>query len=215
MESMLVIGAGRFGSKLAEKLTELGDEVLVVDVSEEKIDQIAPRVTRAQIGDCMDSAVLEELGVRNFDICFVCISDNFQSSMEITSQLKELGARYVVSKTDRELHARLLMKIGADDVVFPERDMAKRTAVRYSTNGVFDYIELSPEYAITEIEPPSAWIGKALKELDLRSRCQINIIGLRSGAKVEPILSPDYVFKKDERVYISGPQKQVLKFIKK
>lgn len=212
---MLVIGAGRFGSKLAEMLTELGDEVLVVDSDEDKINQLAPRVTRAQIGDCMDRAVLEELGVRNFDICFVCISSNFQSSMEITSLLKELGARYVVSKTDRELHERLLLKIGADEAVFPERDMAKRTAVRYSTNGVFDYIELSPEYAITEIEPPEAWLGKPLSALDLRSRYGINIIGVRSGAKVEPVTDAAYIFKKGERVYISGTQKVLMRFVKR
>ena len=211
---MLVIGAGRFGSKLAEMLTELGDEVLVVDMDEDKINRIAPRVTRAQIGDCMDRAVLEELGVRNFDICFVCISGNFQSSMEISSLLKELGARFVVSKTDRELHERLLLKIGADETVFPERDMAKRTAVRYSTNGVFDYIELSPEYAITELEPPLTWRGKRLRELDLRQRYGINIIGVRIGAKVEPVTDAEYVFKKEERVYVSGPQKTLLKLVK-
>jgi trk system potassium uptake protein TrkA len=144
MRTMLVIGAGRFGSKLAVKLKELGNEVMLVDVNEEAVQKLAPFVTRVQIGDCMDRDVLAELGVRNFDVCFVCISDNFQSSMEITSLLKELGAPYVVAKSDREIHAGLLKKIGADDVVYPERDMAQRTAVRYSARGAFDYIELSP-----------------------------------------------------------------------
>ena len=215
MQSMLVIGAGRFGSNLAVTLTALGNEVLVVDSDEDSIDKLSDRVTRAQIGDCMDINVLEDLGVRNFDVCFVCISDNFQSSMEITSLLKELGARYVVSKSDRELHAGLLKKIGADDVVYPERDMAKRTAVRYSTNGAFDYIELSPEYAITEIEPPAAWIGRCIRDLNVRLHHNVNIIGVRVGATVKPIVSAEYVFNTDEHIYIAGEQKQILKLIKK
>ena len=123
MRSMLVIGAGRFGSNLAKKLTELGNEVLVVDTDENAINDLVPYVTRAQIGNCMDKSVLLSLGVRNFDICFVCISENFQSSMEISSLLKEIGAQYVVSKADREIQADLLLKIGADEVVYPELDM--------------------------------------------------------------------------------------------
>ena len=215
MQSMLVIGAGRFGTNLALTLMELGNEVLVVDTDEETINKIAPSVTRAQVGDCMDRDVLEELGVRNFAVCFVCISDNFQSSMEITSLLKELGAPDVVAKSDREIHARLLKKIGADDVVYPERDMARRTAVKYSTNGAFDYIELSPEYVITEIVPPDAWIGHTIKELDVRLHHNVNIIGVRHGARIHPMVSADYMFSKDEHVYIAGEQKNVLKLIKK
>jgi len=215
MRSMLVIGAGRFGKNLAITLTELGNEVLVVDVDEEEIGKIAPRVTRAQVGDCMDTEVLRELGVRNFDVCFVCIGENFQSSMEITSRLKELGAGCVVSKSDRDIHAELLKKIGADDVVYPERDMAHRTAFRYSANGAFDYIELSPEYAVMEINPPASWVGHEIRQLDVRLRHNVNIIGVRRGTHVLPTISADYVFQKDEHIVLAGEQRNILKLIEK
>lgn len=215
MRSMLVIGAGRFGKNLAVKLAELHNEVMLVDVDEEAVQKLEPFVTRVQIGDCMDRDVLAGLGVRNFDICFVCISDNFQSSMEITSLLKEMGAPYVVSKSDREIHAELLKKIGADDVVYPERDMAQRTAVRYSARGAFDYIELSPEYAIMEVEPPESWIGRNIRELDVRTRHRVNVIGVRNGKHILPLISADHVFQKQEHIIVAGEQKDILKMINK
>lgn len=215
MRSMLVIGAGRFGKNLAVKLAELHNEVMLVDVDEEAVHKLEPFVTRVQIGDCMDRDVLSELGVRNFDVCFVCISDNFQSSMEITSLLKELGAPYVVAKSDREIHADLLKKIGADDVVYPERDMAQRTAVRYSAKGAFDYIELSEEYAIMEIEPPDDWNGRNIRELDVRTRHRVNVIGVREGKHILPLISADHVFSEQEHIIVAGEQKDILKMISK
>jgi trk system potassium uptake protein TrkA len=212
---MLVIGAGRFGKNLAVKLAQLHNEVMLVDVDEEAVQKLAPFVTRVQIGDCMDRDVLSELGVRNFDVCFVCISDNFQSSMEIPSLLKELGAPYVVAKSDREIHADLLKKIGADDVVYPERDMARRTAVRYSARGAFDYIELSPEYAIMEIEPPDDWIGRNVRELDVRTKHRINVIGIRTGKHILPLLSADHIFSKQEHIIVAGEQKDILNVMNK
>lgn len=215
MRTMLVIGAGRFGKNLAIKLTELHNEVMLVDMDEEAVHKLEPYVTRVQIGDCMDRDVLQELGVRNFDVCFVCISDNFQSSMEITSLLKELGAPYVVAKSDREIHADLLKKIGADDVVYPERDMAQRTAVRYSAKGAFDYIELSPEYAIMEIQPPEDWNGRNIRELDVRTRHRVNVIGVRAGKHILPLISADHVFSEEEHIIVAGEQKDILKMISK
>lgn len=215
MRSMLVIGAGRFGKNLAIKLTELHNEVMLIDVDGEAIEKLQPFVTRVQIGDCMDMDVLSELGVRNFDVCFVCISDNFQSSMEITSMLKELGAKYVVAKSDGDSHTNLLKKIGADDVVCPERDMAQRTAVRYSAKGAFDYIQLSPEYAIMEIEVPENWVGKSVRELDVRTKHRINIIGVRNENHVIPLISADYVFNAQGHIIISGEQKDILKMLSK
>ena len=215
MRTMLVIGAGRFGKNLAVKLTELHNEVMLVDMNEEAVQKLEPLVTRVQIGDCIDKDVLAELGVRNFDVCFVCISNHFQSSMEITSLLKELGAPYVVAKSDREIHAELLKKIGADDVVYPERDMAQRTAVRYSSKGAFDYIELSPEYAIMEIEVLDDWIDKNIRELNVRTLHRINVIGIRSGKNILPFLSTDHVFHAKEHIIIAGEQKDILKLINK
>jgi len=209
MRSVLIIGAGRFGGNLAEKLVDLKNEVMLVDRNEEVINRLAPKVTRAQIGDCMDKDVLAALGVRNFDICFVCISDNFQSSMEITSLLKELGASYVVPKCDGDLHAELLLKIGADEVVYPERDMAWRTAARFSAKGAFDYIELSPEYALIEIAPPASWVGHSLKELNVRSQYGFNVIGVRVNGKVIPLTSAEHIFREDGHVLITGSQDQI------
>jgi len=215
MRSMLVIGAGRFGTNLAIKLKELGNEVMIVDINEEAVHKLAPFVTRVQIGDCMDQDVLTALGVRNFDVCFVCISDNFQSSMEITSLLKELGAPYVVAKSDREVHADLLKKIGADDVVYPERDMAQRTAVRYSARGAFDYIELSPEYAIMEIVSPEDWVGHNIRDLNVRIKHKINVIGVRTGKHILPLISADHVFDSQEHIIVAGEQKDILKIMNK
>ncbi len=215
MRSMLVIGAGRFGKNLAIKLAELHNEVMLVDVNEEAVQKLEPFVTRVQIGDCMDRDVLAELGVRNFDVCFVCISDNFQSSMEITSLLKELGAPCVVSKSDREIHADLLKKVGADDVVYPERDMAQRTAVRYSAKGAFDYIELSPEYVIMEVEAPEGWVGRNIRELDVRTKHRVNVIGVRTEKHILPLISADHVFKNKEHMIVAGEQKDILKMISK
>lgn len=215
MRSMLVIGAGRFGRHLSIKLAELGNEVMVVDKDEEAVTKLAPHVTRAQIGDCMDEEVLRSLGVGNFDVCFVCISDNFQSSLEITSLLKELGARTVISKTDRDIHAKFLLKIGADDVVYPERDMAQRTANKYSSPNVFDYIELTPEYVIFEMFAPEAWVGRSIRELDVRSKHSINIIGTKRGETVLPITDADYVFSPCEHLLVVGYRKDILRLMDK
>ena len=209
MRSMLVIGLGRFGTHLALKLMELGNEVMIIDKDEESVNNLASQVTRAQIGDCMEEAVLKGLGVSNFNVCFVCISDDFQSSLEITSLLKEFGATHVVSKTNRDIHAKFLLKVGADEVIYPERDMARRAAVKYSAKNAFDYIELTPEYAVFEIEVPSYWVGKTLKQLDVRSKHNINVIGSKSAGKVIPITSADYIFLSGEHLLVAGSKKDL------
>ena len=210
MRSMLVIGLGRFGGHLARKLSDLGNEVMVVDMDEEAVEKLAPHVTWAQVGDCMDVDTLRSLGVSNFDICFVCISNNFQSSLEITSLLKDLGAPCVISKTDRDIHAKFLRKIGADDVVYPERDMAQRTAVRYSAHNAYDYIELTSEYAIFELRVPSAWVGKTIREVDVRAHHNINIIGYKEGERIIPIIDPAHVFTEREHLLVAGAKKDLL-----
>ncbi|MGM0395871.1 MAG: potassium channel family protein [Bacillota bacterium] len=215
MKSMMVIGLGRFGTHLAIKLAELGNEVMVVDTDEESVDKIAHLVTKAQIGDCKDEDVLRSLGVRNFDICFVCISENFQSSLEITSLLKDLGAPYVISKTDRDIHAKFLLKIGADDVVYPERDMAQRTAVKYSSSLALDYIELTEEYAISEIMVPDSWKGKTISKLNVRSVYNVNVIGFKINSHVTPMIDAGYTFGGDEHILIAGSKKDILRLMEK
>lgn len=214
MKSILVIGLGRFGMHLAKKLMEFGNEVMVVDWNEELVDDIAPFVTKAQIGDCMDIDVLKSLGVRNFDICFVCISENFQSSLEITSQLKELGAPYVISKADRDIHAKFLLKIGADDIIYPERDMAQRAAVRYSASNAFDYMELTPEYAIFEIKAPDNWVNKSIGELMIRSKYNVNVVGIKKDRyMIMPITNPEYSFNAEDHIIVAGAKKDLLKLV--
>ena len=213
MKSMMVIGLGRFGTHLAIKLAELGNEVMVVDTDEESVDKIAHLVTKAQIGDCKDEDVLRTLGVSNFDICFVCISENFQSSLEITSLLKDLGAPYVISKTDRDIHAKFLLKIGADDVVYPERDMAQRTAVKYSSSLALDYIELTEEYAISEILVPDGWKDKTITELNVRSVYNVNVIGFKINSHVTPMINAGYTFSGDEHILIAGSKKDIIRLM--
>ncbi len=210
MKTILVIGLGRFGRHLSLKLMELGNEVMVVDIDEEAVEKVAPFVTDSRIGDCQDEEVLQELGVGNFDLCFVCISNDFQGSLEVTYLLKELGARYVVSRADRESQTKFLQKIGADEVIHPEKDMAQRTAVKFSARNSFDYIEMSPDYAICELKVPGSWIGKTVAEIDVRSKHNINIIGIKNNGATTPFVSPNHVFLKDEHLVISGAKKDGL-----
>ena len=151
MKSILIIGMGRFGRHLCKNLSQLGNQVMIVDEKEENLEEMLPYVVSAKIGDCTNESVLKSLGISNFDLCFVCIGTNFQSSLEITSLVKELGGRHVVSKANRDIHAKFLLRNGADEVIYPDRDIAEKLAVRYSANHVFDYIELTEEYSIYEI----------------------------------------------------------------
>ena len=212
--TFLVIGLGRFGRNLALKLMDSGSEVMVIDSDEEAVNRIAPYVTQAKIGDCMDEEVLRSLDVAGFDFCFVCISDNFQSSLEITSLLKELGAPMVISKADKDLHARLLLKIGADEVVFPERDMAQRTAMRFSVNGALEYIELAPGYAIFELDVPDDWAGMTLLELDIRKRWNVNVIGRKEDGAILPLDAAQFKFKADTHILVAGRPDDVAKMVK-
>ena len=171
MKSVLIIGTGKFGKSLALKMAELGNEVMVVDKEENELRDISDYVTSAQVADCMDESVLKALGINNFDICFVCIGDNFQSSLEITSLLKDNGAKHVVSKADRDIHAKFLLRNGADEVIFPEKDMAIRAAYRFSAHHMFDYIQLSQDYSICEIDTPE----KLDRKDDIPGKCKIQI----------------------------------------
>lgn len=204
MKSILVIGLGRFGRHLSLKLMELGNEVMAIDENEEAVEKVAPFVTAARIGDCQDVEVLAELGVNNFDICFVCISDDFQSSLEITYALKEMGARYVIARADRDAQTKFLQKIGADEVIHPEKEMAQRTAVKYSARSAFDYIELTPEYAIFEIQTPKVWLGKTVVEAEIRTKHNVNIIGIKSNGVITPMVSSDHMFTEEEHLIIAG-----------
>ncbi|MDR1599498.1 MAG: TrkA family potassium uptake protein [Oscillospiraceae bacterium] len=207
MKNVLVIGVGRFGKHLAVKMTELGSQVMVVDKQEERVNDLLGRVTRAQIGDCMDEKLLGSLGVGNFDLCFVCIGGSFQASLEITSLLKDLGARHVVAKADREIHEKFLLRNGADEVIHPERDVALRAAKKYSASNVFDYFELADGFSIYEAGVPDSWERKSIGQLNIRSRFGVNIIAVKRNGKIVPITSADHVFLKGEHLVIAGNTK--------
>lgn len=214
-KSVLIIGLGRFGRHLATKFTELGNEVMVVDQSEERINDILPRVASAQIGDCTNVEVLRSLGVTNFDICFVCIGSNFQSAIEITSQLKDLGANYVISKANREIHEKFLLRNGADEVVYPEKESAIKTALRTSANSIFDYIELTPDYCIIEIPPLDSWIGKTIGQVGIRISYKINILATKKGEHVSPLPGAKHLFKENEHLIVAGSKDDISDLLKK
>lgn len=215
MKSILIIGMGRFGAHLCMDLSKLDNEIMIVDREEETLEDLLPYVTSAKIGDCTNEKVMKSLGVGNFDLCFVCIGSNFQSSLEITSLLKEFGASYVVSKANRDIHAKFLLRNGADEVIYPDRDIAEKVAVRFSANQVFDYVELGSGYSIYEIAPLQEWIGKSVREINVRAKYNINIIGIKGDSGISLTPGADYIFQNGEHLMIIGSQKDIAKIVKK
>ena len=214
MKSILLIGLGRFGRHMAQKFNELNQEVLAIDINEERVNDILPVVTDAQIGDSTSEAFLSSLGVRNFDLCVVAIGDDFQSSLETTALLKDLGAPFVLARASRDVHAKFLLRNGADAIVYPEKDMAVRAAVKYSADNIFDYISLTADYSIYETEVPVWWVGKTIVQLAVRTKYHINVLALKHGDNdMEPLPSPEHVFRGDERMLILGRNKDIEKFL--
>ena len=206
MQSVLIIGLGRFGRHLCRKFMSLKNEVLIVDSDDAAVAALADEATDAQIADCTDEAALRALGVHNFDLGFVCIGSDFASCLLITSMLKELGAKRVIAKASQDVHARLLLRNGADQVAYPERDSAERWAVRLSAQSVFDYIELTDGYAIYEIPAPAAWTGRTIRELDVRNSHRLNILAVKLGGELRPMPGADYRFTGQERVLALASQ---------
>jgi len=214
MKSILIIGIGRFGRHLSHKLIELGNEVMMVDIEEENLREFLPLATSVQIGDCTKEEVLRSLGVNNFDLCFVCIGTNFQSNLEITSFLKDLGAKYVISKASKDNHAKFLLRNGADEVIDPERDMAEKLAVRYSTDNLFNFIELTKDVSIYEINTAENWIGQSIKEVNFRVKYHVSILATKVGDKVQPLPSADHVFRVEEQLIVMGRHIDVERILK-
>jgi len=211
MKSVLLVGLGRFGRHIAEKLNELGHQVMAVDKKEERVDAILPVVTNAQIGDSTNADFLNSLGIRNFDLCIVAIGDDFQGSLETTSLLKELGAKLVVSRAASGVQAKFLLRNGADEIVYPERQLANWTAIRYSADHIFDYIELDEEHAIVEVSVPAEWVDKTVGELDIRKRHGLNIMALKKDERMNLAVAPDTRISKDHTLLVLGTMKQIQK----
>ena len=214
MKTILLIGLGRFGRHIVMKLNELKHQVMAVDQNEERVNAILPFVTNAQIGDSTSEAFIASLGVRNFDLCVVAIGDSFQSSLETTALLKEYGAPFVLSRATRDVHAKFLLRNGADEIVYPEKQMANWAAVRYSSDHTCDYTELARDYSIFETAVPSSWVGKTVVELSVRQTYRINILATRHGGHLELLPGGSHQFQPDETIYILGENKDVQKFLK-
>ena len=211
MKSILLIGLGRFGKHIARKLHELNHEVMAIDKDEEKVEEVLPYVTNAQIGDSMNEAFLRSLGVGNYDVCIVAIGNDFQGSLETTSLLKELGAKMVVSRAARDVQAKFLLRNGADEIVYPEKQLATWTAIRYSSDHILDYIELDKDYAIVEITIPDSWAGKSIVRLDIRKKYNINIMALKQDGKMNLSITPDTVLTKGGTMLVLGNNHDIQK----
>lgn len=211
MKSILVLGLGRFGRHLAHKLQQLGNEVMVIDKDEALVEKYSNTFTDAQIGDCTDEAVIRSLGVNQFDVCFVTICDDFQSSLVTTSLVKKMGARHVVAKAKKDIQAEFLKKIGANEVIYPEREIAENVAMRYNSDNIFDYIELTSEYSIYEIPILPEWAGKNILELNIRKEYRINIIAIKYKEHLEPMPGPDYEFRKSDHVVVLGKSDDIFR----
>ena len=211
MKSVLLIGLGRFGRGVAEKLNELHHQVLAVDKSEERVNEILPLVTDAQIGDATSETFLRSLGVDNFDVCIVTIGEDFQSSLETTSLLKELGAKKVVSRASREVHKKFLLRNGADDVVYPEGQLAAWTAIRHTTEHVLDYIALDSEYAIYDLSVPAEWDGKAVGGMDIRRKYNLNILAVTGDGQQSMVVTGDIMLQENQTILVLGKWKDIQK----
>lgn len=212
MKNILLIGLGRFGKHIAMQLNEMGHEIMAVDINEERVNRILPFVTNAQIGDSTDASFLESLGIGNFDICFVTIGGSFQNSLETTSLLKELGANLVISRAERDVQEKFLLRNGADRVVYPEKQVAKWASIRYADDHILDYMEVDASHAIFEVAIPDEWIGRSVGELDIRRRYNINILAVKKKREVSVTISVNTVLEADSTLLVLGDYKAIQKF---
>ena len=211
MKSVLLIGLGRFGKFIAMKLHSMGHQIMAVDTNEERVNSVLPYVTNAQIGDSTNEAFLSSLGISNYDACIVAIGDDFQNSLETAYLLKELGAKKVIARASREIQEKFLLHNGADEVVYPEKQLASWTAIRCSSEHILEYIELDDEYAIFELAAPMEWVGKTIVQLDIRKRFGINVLGIRENGMLNMSITPDTMLCRGASLLVLGHEKAVHK----
>ena len=214
MKSFIIIGMGSFGHQLCRALSEQKCEVMVVDRTSGAVEDVLPLVVSAKVGDCTNEEVLRSFGVESFDACFVCLGDDVLGSLQITSLLKELGAKKVFSKAEDDLQAKFLLRNGADEVIYPELEVATSIAVSESSDSIFDCIRLTADYSIYELEPMDRWLGKSLKELNFRVKYHLTVIAVIKDGVIRPNLSPDYIFRTDEHLLVLGRSEDIRKVIK-
>lgn len=215
MKNILIIGIGRFGFHVAKELSKLNTQVLAIDTCEDHLQKVDEYVSKTLIGDGTDLDFLKTIGINTFDDCIVTIGDDFQASLETVLHLKDLGARRITARASMESQKKLLAKIGADLIVYPEKQLAKWTALHCSSNSVYDFMDLDNEYGVYEILTPKIWASKTLAELDLRKKHSINIIGVKDKNKMRMILGPNYTLKEGENLVVIGKETDINKFINK
>lgn len=211
MKSILIVGLGRFGKHIAEQMNELGHEVMAIDSSEDRINSVLSLVANAQIGDSTNPEFLNSLGVSDFDVCFVTIAKDFQASLETTSLLKELGAKYVISRAERGVQRKFLLRNGADEVIYPEEQIAEWAAIRYTADHILDYMKISEDVGVFEVVIPDNWIGKSVVDLDIRRRYGLNILAFKVGEVLNFNILPTSVFEEDKTLLVVGELKTVEK----
>ena len=211
MKSILLVGLGNFGTLVAKQIHELGHQVMAIDRDEDKINHALPYVTNAQIGDSTNEDFLSSLGINNYDVCIVTIGNDFQSSLETTSLLKELGGRHVVARAEREVQAKFLLRNGADEVVNPEKQMARWTAIRFTADHILDYISLDDRHAIFEVVIPREWVGKTVDQIDIRRKYGINIMAIKEGGSMNLTIMPDTVLNNNMTMMVLGEYKAIQK----
>lgn len=214
MKSILLIGLNNFGFMMARQLHNLGHEIMAVDINEERVNAIIPLVTDAQIGDSTNETFLKSLGVNNFDVCIVTIGSDFQGSLETTSLLKELGGKLVVSRANREVQAKFLLRNGADEVIIPEKQIAEWAAIRYASNHILDYIKLDEDNAIFEVTVPDNWVGKTVGQIDIRKRYGVNIMAVKENGKMDLSVTPDTVLEANKTMLVLGEHKALQRCFK-
>lgn len=214
MKNILLIGLGRFGRHIAMHLNQLDYQVMAVDINEERVNAVMSIVTNAQIGDSTNEEFLRSLGIGNFDVCIVTIGGNFQNSLETTSLLKELGAKCVVSRAERDVQEKFLLRNGADHVVYPEKQIAKWTAICYTSDHIFDYIEIDDQHAIFEVDIPEAWIGKSIGQIDIRKKYGITILWIKQDGRPNMSVTADTILTKDHTLLVLGEYRALQKCFK-
>ena len=210
-KQILLIGLGRFGKHIAKELYALDHQVLAIDENEDRMNEALPYITNGQIGDCTNEEFLSSLGIKNFDVCIVTISNDFQASLECTYLLRELGAKFIVSRAERDGQAKFLLRNGADEVVYPEKQLAKWVAIRFSSDHILDYIQLDDEHAIFEVDLPESWIGKTVVQVDVRRKYGINIMGIKDSGKLNLTITPDTRFESTNTILVLGKYKDLQK----
>lgn len=210
-KTVLLIGLGRFGRHIARQLYVIGREVMAVDWDEDKVNEVMPYVTDAAIGDSTNPAFLETLAVKSYDVCFVTVGNNFQSSLETTSLLKEMGAKYVISRADSEVQKKFLLRNGADDVIYMEQQMARWAAIRYSSNHILDYVPMDDDHALLEIIVPEDWQGVSVGSLDIRNRYHVNILAVKRQGKYMIDITPETILSSGETMLVMGKYKELQK----